>query len=170
MDTKKFERDRTIDPSRLDVEAVQQADIFFDWAEQAAAARAKMERRKFELDVLEAQLNLECREEPEKFGLPRVTEAAVTMAVKACDRYINAYDALLRARANSALFDKAVEAMEQKKRMIEVLITLHGQQYFAGPSTPRDLPASYREYRERVSERADKRVKHKARRVRRRND
>ena len=46
---------------------------------------------------------------------------------------------VIEAAKVHALLSNAVMAMEQRKRMLEVLITLHGQEYFAGPSTPRNL-------------------------------
>jgi hypothetical protein len=48
----------------------------------------------------------------------------------------------------------AVSAIEQRKSMIEALIKLHGQQYFAGPSIPRQL----NEEREKRSENVQKKI------------
>ena len=146
MEHDEFAQDRTIDPLALDVEAAQQADLFFKWAERSIEARSEMDEAKLKLDTTEARLAIECRKTPENFGLSKITEAAVAVAVKTADRYLNAYDNFLRAKETAGLLGQAVEAMEQKKRMIEVLITLHGQQYFAGPSVPRDLASAWHEH------------------------
>jgi len=152
MNMDEFAVDRTIEPTELDVEAAQQADLFFKWAQRAVKARARVDRQKLRLDTLDARLSLECRSHPENFGLERTTEGAIVAAVKTHEDYAKAYDAYLRAKESSALMDKAVEAMEQKKRMLEVLITLHGQQYFAGPSVPRDLSAAWQEHQQRATD------------------
>jgi hypothetical protein len=150
MDLEKFERDRVIDPNQLDVAAVTQGDLFFRWAEQAVAAQIELDQAKLKLELVETRLQMECRSNPENFGLAKVTEQGVATAVRAHRDYAEAYKEFLAAKENSLLLGKAVEAMEQRKRMIEVLTTLHGQQYFAGPSVPRDLGACYKEYREGV--------------------
>ncbi len=166
MDLNEFDNDKSIEPGQLDVEIVRQPDLFFKWAERAVAARKEMDRAKLALDILEAKLDSQCRDNPETFGLQRVTESAVSLAIKKSKRYKDAYHAYIDARHTAALLDKAVEAMEQKKRMLEILVTLHGQQYFAGPSVPRDLVGEFQRHREAISKRTNERQLKKVRRVR----
>lgn len=157
MDVKEFANDVSIDINQLDVEAARQAETFFKWAERATEARALVDEAKLQLDTTEAKLQLDCRKNPRKFGLERVTEATIVAAVKVSKRYIRYYDRWIRRRRTSAMLANAVMAMEQKKKAIENLITLHGQQYFAGPSVPRDLAAAWMEYsQEREGRVADK--------------
>jgi len=60
MDTNEFQRDKEIDPNALDVECVKQADRFFHWAQAAVEASIEVERTKLKMDVVEAQLEMEC--------------------------------------------------------------------------------------------------------------
>ena len=170
MDRSQFDIDKTIDPGQLDVEAVQQAGLFFKYAEESVKAKAQVDRMKMALDVMEAKLQAEVRESPEKFGLVKVTEAAIAAAVKTSTRYTDAYDAFLKAREVSGLVDVAREAMEQKKRMIEVLVTLHGQQYFAGPSVPRNLVDAWQEHQKNVTGEVNDRQIGRARKRARKED
>ncbi len=163
MEANEFEKDRQLDPNALDVECLQQADLFFKWAERAVEAKGKADRCKLRMEVIEAKLGRRCREKPEQFGLARVTELGVQSAVKCHKSYTNAYRKWIRARETAQLLDKAVEAMEQRKRMLEVLITLHGQQYFAGPSVPRDLVSAWKEQTEKRDQRTTKRTAKRAR-------
>ena len=39
------------------------------------------------------------------------------------------------------LHSQLLKAFEQRKDALENLVRLHGQQYFAGPKIPRDLPS-----------------------------
>lgn len=153
IDRSEFEEDLKLDPSQLDVEAVRLSETFFKWAERAVEARSDVDRLKLVHEVTEARLQAEVRKSPEKFGLDadsRITEAAINAAVKQHDRFVNTFDDYLEAREVSGLIDKAVNALEMKKRMIEVLITLHGQQYFAGPGTPRNLVEAWQKHQEKV--------------------
>ena len=163
MNTNELKQDRKIDPSQLDVEAAQQADLFFKWAERSVEARAEVDRKKLKLETVEARLQMNCRSHPEDFDLAHVTEKAIGAAVLASEKYAEASNAYIRARETSAMIDQAVKAMDIKKRMIEVLITLHGQQYFAGPSVPRDLVTAWQEHQANTEEVVKRKQKSKAR-------
>lgn len=145
FDAQELERDRQIDPSQLDVACVCQADVFYKWAERFVQAKAAAEDMEFALDVYEAKLQMKVRSNPEEFGVSNVTEAAVKAAAKCYSKYIDRAEKCRRARLEAELLSKVVVAMEQRKRMLELLVTLHGQEYFAGPSVPRDLVSAWQE-------------------------
>jgi hypothetical protein len=163
MNADRFTEDKKIDPSQLDVECVKQAERFFDWAQQSIEARAEVDRTKLQMDTIEARLQLRCRDKPEEFGLVKTTEAAINAVVKVHKDYVTAYENHIDAREVSMLLDKAVAAMEMKEKMLKNLITLHGQQYFAGPSVPRDLVAEWQEYQQQVEDRVNAKQKTRAR-------
>lgn len=140
-----FEKDLQIDPNQLDVEAAQQGELFFKWAERAIEAKQAYERAKLRLDVKQAEISFEVRKDHRAFGLDKVTESAIDSTVRQNEDVLRHTDEMMDAKEAMLYLDKAVEAMEMKKRMIEVLITLHGQQYFAGPSVPRDLASAWLE-------------------------
>jgi hypothetical protein len=143
-----FDKDLQIDVHQLDVEAAMQGELFFKWAERSAEATKARDRAKLALDVLEAELDSTIRQSPEEYGLSKVTEGAIQSAIKQIEEWQKAQKDYIEARSESALTDHAVSAMEQRKRMIEVLVTLHGQEYFAGPSVPRDLVSAFEQARE----------------------
>lgn len=147
-DKNEFEKDRSIDPGQLDLECTQQPDLFFKWAERAVEAKKALDNAKFNLEVLEANLAIKIRRNPINYSLHKLTDTGVKTAIQNHPRYKEAYGRYLDIKGDSLLLDKAVEAMEQKKRMLEVLITLHGQEYFAGPSTPRNLVSAWKEAHE----------------------
>ncbi len=149
MDMQQFHADQKLDPTQLDLAASVQGEMFFHWAEQAIAARRQVDRAKLNLELVENGLSLDCRSNPDKYNLTKVTEAAIASSIKCTSEYQDAASALTNARHEAGLLDAAVTAMEQRKRMIEVLITLHGQQYFAGPSVPRDLGDAWNKYQQR---------------------
>jgi hypothetical protein len=163
MDRNEFQEDQKINPEELDLEAAEQAEKFFKWAERAVEARETADQAKFTMEVLAAQLKGEAMMDPEKFGLKKTTVEAVNAAVQSWPAYTKAQQEYLEARKVSALMDQAVSAMEQRKRMIEVLVTLHGQQYFAGPSVPRNLVDAWKESQQKKEENVNKKQVSRAR-------
>jgi hypothetical protein len=149
MEKNTFEKDLEIDPAQLDVEAAMQGETFFKYAEALAEARAEVDQIKLRVSTVEARLASTIRKDPKGHGVTKPTEGAITAAVHLHYKYIDAQEKLIEAKKTAGILEAAVDAMEQRKRMIEVLITLHGQQYFAGPSVPRNLVAAFSERKKR---------------------
>lgn len=126
--------DVRIDPMNLDVECLSQSQKFMKWAEAAVDARVEAERLELVLEVTAAKLQARMRANPEKFGLAKATEGEVKAAVACHPRRVAAAEAFLAAKASQHYLEKAVAAMETRKRMLDDLITLHGQEYFSDPS------------------------------------
>jgi hypothetical protein len=160
-----FDSDKSIEPGQLDVECVRQPELFFKWAERSIGVRAEVDRLKLEMETTEAKLALEARSFPSEYGITKVSEHAISAGVTASEKFQTAAKAHLAAKYEAALYDSAVAAMEQKKRMLEVLVTLHGQEYFAGPSVPRNLVEAWNAHQEQIGMGATDR---QLRRVRRR--
>jgi hypothetical protein len=148
VDLKRFENDRKIDPAGLDLAAATQAEVFFYWAQKSIEAKMAQDKAKQVFDLIESRLKLQARAEPERFGLTKVTEASLDEVVKTQNEYLKGQEDHFKAREESLLLEVVVQALEQRKRMIEVMVTLHGQQYFAGPSVPHDLVATWHSYQE----------------------
>lgn len=164
MDTVRFQKDIAIDPNALDVAAATQGETFFLWAEKMVVAKKAMDRAKMNLELVENSMALRIRRSPQQFGLDKVTEGAIAATVKSSNDYLEAVDALSKAKTEAQLLEVGVNALEQRKRMIEILVTLHGQQYFAGPSVPRDLASAYAENRQNRVDDMETAQKQKARR------
>lgn len=150
MDPEQFRKDKEIDPSQLEVECIRHADRTHFYGELLVEAEIEEERAKFKMGLTEARLEAQCRQKPHEFSLAKITDSSVRAAVKIHPDMITAYDQWVEARRKAKLLAKAVKAMDDKKRMLQGLITLHGQQYFAGPSVPRDILAAWKEHREGV--------------------
>ncbi len=163
MKKNEFERDLEIDPNELDVQAGMQGELFFKWADLSIEAQEEQDRAKLSLETIEADLYQKAKLDPDSFGITKATDAATAQAVKLQPKYLEASERLIIAKGDAARLRAAVGAMEQKKRMIEVLVTLHGQQYFAGPSVPRNLAEAWKEVRENREQSVNKRQKKKIR-------
>lgn len=161
-----FKRDVEIDPNELDLACTTQAEIFFKWAERLVISRNRVDRLKKQLETKYASISSDIRQNPESFGMgkSRVTESSIDATIRTDPDYAELYDDWLKARYNMNMLDMAVKAMEQRKRMIEVLVTLHGQEYFAGPSIPRNLGEAWVKRRKQTEQDVNELLRKNARR------
>ena len=123
----------SIDPDRLDKEWLGQPGLFFEWAERAASARQAHDRAKVERDVVKADLSRSIREDPVKFDLEKVTESQVTAAILLQPEFKEAEEAVADAAYAMRMADAAVTALDHRRRALENLVHLHGQNYFSSP-------------------------------------
>lgn len=144
MDYNEFQSDVRIDLSSLDTEVLRQADTYFKWAKRTSEAKAHADRLEMVMEVEEARLQAAVRADPDGYQVEQgarggVTEAAIKAAVLKHATYVKARDLYLDAKEEAAIIGKSEQAMDQKKRMLELLVTLHGQGYFADPRIRKEL-------------------------------
>lgn len=163
------DRDLHIDESALDVEWLQQPRLFMKYASAAADKRRSLDKAKEKLDLVKANLDSSIRKNPAEYDIVKVTEATVSNAIIKEDEYQDATVDYIHAKQEYELTQAAVRAMDQRKTALEDLVRLHGQQYFAGPREPRDLPEEVKKQRreeaqQQVSNSANQKVSGKMKR------
>lgn len=140
-----------VDQHRLDEEWVRQPKLFHEYAVKLADARAEVDRLKAKRDLAEeqveyvaAEINSMIRQDPEQFGLPKVTEDAIKNAVRTHQDYIDAQEKVhkirqreIEARREVGVLEAAVNALEHKKRSLENLVELFLRDYFSSPRAPK---------------------------------
>jgi hypothetical protein len=136
-----YEDDVKIDETALDIECLEQPNLMLKYARHSARMIIALDQAKQDLDITKAEVDKEIREDPEAYGVKKVTEGSIQSAILTEDRYKEAFQKYLDAKFEAEMAKGAVRAFEQRKDMLEALIKLHGQQYFAGPRVPRDLSA-----------------------------
>ncbi len=136
-----------IDKDRLDEEWVNHVKTFHKLAIVSADAREELERAKAneemvkdELKAVVAELDLDIRSNPSKYGLEKVTEGAIEKVVilqskhaKAQKKVYKARQQCIKAQHDSNVADAAVKTMDHKKKALEDLVTLQGRDYFSSP-------------------------------------
>jgi hypothetical protein len=172
-----IEEDKQIDPDALDVEWLQQPDLYYKYSEaldqamnRRNEAKVHVERQKENLDRVKGEVDLEIRNNPEDFDLPKITDATVSAAVvlderyeQAVEDYFTAKDELNEAQKEVNEFFTCVNTMEQRKAALSNLAYLLNQQYFSTPSEPRNLGAEYRKKVNKNSRGARNKVKERRR-------
>lgn len=134
-----YSKDLTIDPDALDVELLRQPGLFMRYCELSAQAKLALDRSKENLDVLRSEMRLQIAGDPDKFGLVKVTEAAIDAVITIRTEYKEAQFNVSTAKQNADLAASAVRAFEMKKDSLQDLVRLCIAGYFASPSVPRQL-------------------------------
>ena len=135
-----YENDVKISPTDLDIECLDQPALMLKYGKHKAETDKDLALEKEKLDLVRAELDKLIRESPETFGITtKITETVITNTILASDEYKEAYKKYLEVNYEHNVAKSVVDAVSQRKDMLEALIKLHGQQYFAGPSVPRDI-------------------------------
>ena len=138
-----YEMDLFIDPNALDIECLQQANHFFKYSKrQAEAARGKDRAEKRKL-VVRGQLRKSMALAGEKVTEGSLDEALALNPIS---------DELIEAKFEENMCEAAVKSFAQRKGMLDDLIQLSVQDYFAGPKEPRNLGAEYTRKKEQQKE------------------
>jgi len=162
-----FEKDLEIDIENLEVEATLQPELFFKYSRLAKEARENFDMLKMRLSVTESELAQKARIRPRAFGLQKVTEASIREAVQTHPKYITIYKKMIKAKSYADLLNRAQEAMDQRKRMLELLVQLHGREYFAGPNVPHTPDQFWKQIKERREEKIHEKMIKKSRKRKR---
>jgi hypothetical protein len=134
-----YEEDMHIDENALDVEFLEQPTKVIKYARLLAEARRDRDLAKEALDLTKAEINLDIRDNPEKYNLTKITVDAVEACILMEDRYEQVVKEYNDANYEVNVLQGAVNALEHRKSALENLVKLYGQQYFAGPKIPHDL-------------------------------
>lgn len=161
-----FKEEIMINPEILDMEWLDQPKLILKYSEMLATARVRYEKSKEKMDVYEAELALSIRSAPKDYGIDKITEQVIKYTIAADEERSVLYKEVIQKKYNVDMLQSAVNAFEHRKKALENLVTLHGQQYFAGPSVPRNLAE---EYKARIAK-ANFRIPEKTKNRKRRRD
>jgi len=134
-----YEKNIHIDEDALDLEWLDQPKHFIEIAKKAAEAQYDLDQSKAAFDVICSELEMDIRSNPANYKIEKVTEAAISAALKQTQKHKDALQELNEAKRDAAILQGAVRAFDQRKSALENMVRLHGQSYFAGPKVPRNL-------------------------------
>lgn len=135
MDNSVFELSlETLDKAWLD-----QPKLYMEALDEASRAKSKLEWAKYELEVVESNIAQDVRANPKTYGIDKISEAAVKEAVTRDGSVRSWKEKVAEAKFAVTEADNVVSALDMRRRALENLVQLHGQQYF---SEPRDRTGS----------------------------
>ncbi len=118
----------------LEVEAARQARLTYLASKELAEAKQAWKMKTQEKDLIHAAQTKLVRSTPSKFGLASSpTETAIKSVVASRKAYKQIVEQEATLQYEVDILKGLVNALDHKKRMIEMEITLHGQNYFATP-------------------------------------
>lgn len=129
-----------IDELSLDTECRDQAQRFFEYSMKLADARQNLDEAKANLDITVAELNKAIRSNPGKYGLDgeKLTESAINSRVPLQPQHKQAQDMVFEAKHRVDVLSGAVGALDQRKRMLVLMVELRRQDLTADPKVSGD--------------------------------
>jgi len=149
-----YEDDMYIDENALDIELLEQATLMIKYSQLLAEAKQSKDLAKEALDLKKAEIDLDIRDDPEKYQLEKVTENAINNCILMEEDYQTAQKEYHDANYEVNVLQGVVSAVEHRKSALENMVKLFGQNYFAGPAIPHDL----KELREEKKNERDHRI------------
>jgi len=144
METKRtYHDDLKIDPDNLDVEWLNQPNIFMEYAELSARAEYEAKRAEEKVKTIRSEIILEVQQNPDLVPEGKATAQATEAYFRTKPEYKEAKRAMHEAYYNAQILANAVSAFHQRRVALENLVKLQGQGYFAGPTEPRNLGLEY---------------------------
>ena len=140
-----FKENITIDKYSLDLEFEKHPMLYHEYAMDMVGTEDERDQAKDKMELLRAQLDLEIRNNPKKFGLEKITEGAIQATILQNPNYIEAQTLYNTAVLNLRILKVAVESLNQKKVALENLVKLYLGEYYS-----KEAP---REIKENLSER-----------------
>jgi len=137
--------DIKINESALDIEWLRQPSLVFHYSKIAADQRKHLDKRKERLALIKADLDKEIRSNPEKYKLEKLTETGISNCILTQSEYTEAMADVIDTQYEVNMAQVAVAALQDKRTALENLVRLFGQQYFAGPSVPRNITKEWEE-------------------------
>jgi hypothetical protein len=129
-----------IDVNKLDEEWIHQPKLFFDFSAQLVDAKKAQRESLSNLNVVKARLDSKIRKNPKKYKVEKITEAAIAYTIETCSKYKAAQELVNEKTYRVQILQAAVSALEHRRKALERLVSLHGQNYFSIPK-PLDEPS-----------------------------
>lgn len=138
----------SLDPDALDLEWLRHPGLVANACGQLTVARRKVDDSKDELDRVESELDGKIRNDPTKYGVPlgrgdKPTETSLKQAIRGQEEYEEARQVYFDAVDQHDELKNVMTVLEHRRTALEYLVKLLGTEYFAGPTTPRDLKKEF---------------------------
>ncbi len=134
---KKAEEHLRVDPFSLVEDWEQQPHLFMFWSEKWVDAVLERENIKQRLEVLRARLDLDIRQNPESYGISKITESVVDSVIKRHPKYQQLLAEYNRSCSEVNFLSSVREALNHKRKALESLTQLWVTGYYHHPSASR---------------------------------
>jgi hypothetical protein len=122
-----------INERMLDAEWLRQPRLYMKYALELADAKARHAERKAGLDTCRAEIDLDIRLKPKEYNIEKVTESTIASSILMQPEYKQAMERLIVAKHRVDILEAVCVALDHRKKALENLVFLHGQNYFSKP-------------------------------------
>jgi len=159
-----YQHDVQIDPNGLDLAWLNQAKLAIDYGNYYAKCLAAERQAEQNVKLVRSELQSAALADPSLCSGGKATAIAVEAYYRTHPRHVAAKEEYLRTHAELVTAEIAKrEIAVSRKAALQNLVTLHGQQYFASPSIPRDLTRT--EVEQQVGVETNRRMARRTRRT-----
>jgi len=147
-----YNEDIRIDETALDVEWLDQASLAMRWGKHWAVCKRRFTEAEEKVKVIRAELIAEANQNPVKCCYKEKPNAAdIEAYYRNSKRHKQAKEEWAQAQYDLDIAEVAKNEISYTRKVsLENLVKLYGQQYFAGPSMPRDLTWERKEKQKNV--------------------
>ena len=128
-----FEQELKIDLSALEENWQSQATLYMKHSQVLIDILAERDKLKDKYDYVKAETELDMRNNPEKFKLPKITDASVAAALTIETDVVRLKDQITQLNSRIALHTSVVKAFEHRKKALEGLTQLFVNGYWSEP-------------------------------------
>lgn len=166
------DRDTKVTQSSIEWEWFRQSHLFWEYSKLEAKADEEKGDAKLELDILEAELEYEIRDDPNKFRLEEsFKEAEVKAAIKRSKRWKKARKELLKKTRIAKEMAGVVRSLEHKKRSLEKLSDRQQAGIYSEPRAPKPrAPKWYSDRQKKLDKDTAKKLRKGLNRRKKRNE
>lgn len=136
IDTRKLEEDLRIDRRNLSPAWEKQPQLTKHWGFQYAEACLMRDRLKSKIKRVWAEIELAIREDPEGYGLDKVTEAAVKSTVEVDGSYMDAVDDYNKAVCMANKLESIRDSIRDRKAALDGLTQLLISGFYSSDTAP----------------------------------
>jgi len=133
-----FKENIKIDKYSLDLEFEKHPMLYHEFAMDMVASENEKDQAKDKLELLRAQLDVQIRDNPKKFGLEKITEAAISSTILQNKEYREAQEYYNNTMGNLRILKIAVESINKKQSSMEGLLKLYLGEYYS-KEAPREI-------------------------------
>ena len=126
-------QDLNIDKDNLDMECMDQPRKFMKWATDYAKALQLRDEAKRRLVIIKSNVNLDIRTRPQDYGIDKATEGSINAAIESNEEVNKAEQEVSDAQYAVNIYSAAKEALDQRRAMLERLVSLYLSGYYAQP-------------------------------------
>jgi len=141
MSNRDYRSDLAIDPNSLDLEWTHQPQLFMEYAEMLAVAEKHVRSMEENVKRVRSDLVKRILLNPGKYlGVDvKISDPKIEACYRTHSEHVDAKEKLSDAMYDESILRNAVSALRQRKDALQELVRLAGQEYFAGPTVPREL-------------------------------